>query len=81
MSNGERKIDLLDRSKVMMIPLGDEVRVRAGVENDSWAWTYLMACLASAVGLDEARAVICMVQLEEIAGLYLRTLDVLGASS
>lgn len=72
-----RKIDLLNRDKVMLIPLGHEVHVRSGVENDSWAWTYLTACLASAIGLDEATAVVCTVQLEEIAEHYLRTLGVL----
>jgi hypothetical protein len=59
----------LDRRLVARISVGDRVdkiyRPGDGEHAEAWAWSYLVACLATALGYDEAREVVRMVYQEE----------------
>ena len=62
----------LDRSVVSKIPLGSKTnkiyRPGGGEHGSAWVWPYLTACLATALGLDEARAVMQDVQYGRVRG-------------
>jgi hypothetical protein len=56
----------LDRSVVAQISIGSKTnkiyRPGGGEHGSAWVWTYLTACLATAIGLSEARVVVEVVQ-------------------
>ena len=60
--------EVLDPTVVARVPVtGNERRTRRGEDSDPWVWTYLVACLATGLGYDEARAVVAVVAVESYA--------------
>lgn len=62
----------LDRSVVAQISIGSKTnkiyRPGGGEHGSAWVWPYLTACLATALGLDEARSVVQDVQYGRVRG-------------
>jgi len=65
-SRGGRGTGFLDRSVIARISVGDKVdkiyHPGDGSHGEAWAYTYLVACLATFLGFDEARQVVLMVK-------------------
>jgi hypothetical protein len=57
--------EVLDPAVVARVPTrGHAYAVKSSQDAEPWAWSYLAACLATALGYDEARAVVLFVMTE-----------------